>query len=562
MKSITVLILLFVFASIHAQVDYERLFNSKHGIEISIETKDVLSNNLLSIEGVTLDHGSTNEVCNLYVTKSALSIISQKNLNFKIKTPKKSNISMKSYSEISKLKMGMSCLPVFDYYPTYEAYEELMYNFETQYPDICKIINIKTLSSGRKLLVAQIGDNIDSQELEPNFLYTSSMHGDELAGFPTMLMLIDYLLCSYGHDDRLTELVDNVTIYINPLANPNGTYTNDNSTVVGARRENGSFVDLNRNYPDPAYGENPDNRSYQEETLAFIDFSQEIDIHLSCNLHGGAEVCNYPWDAFSHRHADDAWWEKVCRNYADTVQSYSPDGYLEQLDNGITFGFDWYEAHGSRQDHMTYYDRGREFTLEMSNQKLLDTDKLPDMWDYHKDALINYLEESMYGIKGEIVDCITGLPIEAEIVISNHDIDNSSVFSNSLTGYYFRYLDEGFYDISFMAEGYDTLTYNYNIIDKSSLIENIELCPNDLSMSVDNTKSDFNVRYNANNILIDSQYTMNNFKYMLLASNGTTVQHGSLIDKSIGVSEPIVSGVYYLKLYSNNESFVKSLFIK
>lgn len=562
MKNIkyTILLLLFSFA-LNAQVDVHKLFTNKYGIEIEIDAHHVIDNHLLSLEGVTLDHGSTEQRYNLYVTQPAFEKILQKNILFKVKEVKDSKISMKSYNDILKLKKGRSCLPVFDFYPTYEAYEQLMYDFEAQYPDICKIINIKTLSSGRKLLIAQIGDNLNEQEFEPNVLYTSSMHGDELAGYPTMLMLIDYLLCNYGNDDRLTKIVDNVTLFINPLANPNGTYTNDNSTVVGARRENGSFIDLNRNFPDPLLGENPDNRTYQEETLAFIQFSDDYDIHLSCNMHGGAELANYPWDAFSHRHADDSWWEKVCRNYADTVHHNAPSGYLTQQNNGITFGFDWYEAHGTRQDHMTFFKRGREFTLEMSNQKLLNSDELPDMWQYHKNALINYIEEATFGIRGSIVDCLTGLPIKAEIIIFNHDKDNSSVFSNSMTGHYFRLLDEGNFDISFIAEGYDTLTYNYNIIDKSSITENIELCPNDISMTIDNTDNGIKIMQSGNIIMVSGNINHDNFNYHLLSSSGEIVHKMPLIDKSIILSSNLPSGIYYLHIYNNNVSYVKKLLL-
>jgi len=38
----------------------------------------------------------------------------------------------------------------WNYYPTYPAYESLMAQFQTDYPAICQLVTIGTLSSGRK----------------------------------------------------------------------------------------------------------------------------------------------------------------------------------------------------------------------------------------------------------------------------------------------------------------------------------------------------------------------------------------------------------------------------
>jgi len=541
---------------------YDQLFNDKYGIEVLVDVNTVSDLSIIQHEGITIDHGTTAELLNLYVTKVGLGHLIENDIVFRIKDIKPVNIAMKSYSDIKRINKGGACLPVFDFYPSYEAYEQLMLDFEAQYPDICQIINIKTLSSGRKLLVAHIGDNLGIQENEPGFLYTSSMHGDELAGFPTMLKFIDHLLCNYGTDERLTELVDNVNIFINPLANPNGAYTNDNSSVFGARRENGSFVDLNRNYPDPKRGENPDGRSYQEETLSFIKFSEDYRIDLSCNIHGGIELLNYPWDTYSQRHADDNWWIKVCRNYADTVHSHAPLGYLDDEDNGVTNGFDWFEAAGTRQDHITYFKGGREFTLEISSVKLIDSDMLPNIWAYNKDALVNYLNESLFGLRGTVTDCQTGLPIKAEILIENYDIDNSSVFSDSLDGRYFRFLGEGEYLVTYIAEGYDTMVQVYDIVDKSSTFGDVELCPSDISMTIDNIVSNVHFTQEGNLIRITADNTIQPYSIQIYSMEGRLIQESKVVDMSISLNNNIPLGLYYLKLQSNNVSGGKMLLLK
>ena len=69
----------------------------------------------------------------------------------------------------------------WDQYPTYSAYENMMYQFATDHPDMCEIIELGTLPSNRKILIAHI--NNGSGAGKPKFLYTSTIHGDETTGW-------------------------------------------------------------------------------------------------------------------------------------------------------------------------------------------------------------------------------------------------------------------------------------------------------------------------------------------------------------------------------------------
>ncbi|NCD42714.1 MAG: hypothetical protein EOL88_11550, partial [Bacteroidia bacterium] len=133
--------------------------------------------------------------------------------------------------------VDLDLLDEWDFYPTYEEYVELMFEFANLFPDLCEIIDFGTTTQGRQLLVAHINNDL-TQQGEPQFLYTSTMHGDETAGFVMMLNLIDYLLSNYGAIDQVTELVNTLDIFINPNANPDGTYRGGNNTVQGATRYN------------------------------------------------------------------------------------------------------------------------------------------------------------------------------------------------------------------------------------------------------------------------------------------------------------------------------------
>lgn len=354
---------------------------------------------------------------------------------------------------VMKEKVDMSRLEVWDFYPTYEEYISIMQEFATTYPDICEIVEIGESIEGRKILAAHINDDLDAVG-EPEFLYTATMHGDETAGYVGMIALIDYMLSNYGVLDDVTNLVDNLQIYINPAANPDGTYAGGNSTVQGATRTNANGVDLNRNYPDPEDGPHPDGNEWQVETVAFMEFAEAHDFVMSANFHGGAEVVNYPWDTWADLHADDLWYQMISHEYADTCQEYSPDGYISGFNDGITNGYQWYTTSGCRQDYMNYFQHCREVTIEISNTKLIPASQLNDHWEYNRRSYINFMEQALFGIKGTVTDMATGEPVEATITIDNHDLLESQVESHATEGTYYRPILAGTYNLTVTAPGY------------------------------------------------------------------------------------------------------------
>lgn len=371
---------------------------------------------------------------------------------------------------------NMEALSAWDVYPTYDAYIGMMNQYASTYPNLCQVFSIGSTINGRQLLFAKISDNVGTTEAEPRFLYTSSIHGDELTGYILMLRLIDYLLVNYGINPIATNLVDNLEIWINPLANPDGTYKSGNSTVAGAVRYNANSVDLNRNYYDPQNGPHPDGKVWQPETLAFMQMANDYDFAMGANFHGGAEVLNYPWDTWSQLHADNAWWIYVCREYVDTVHAFAPAGYLDDLNNGISNGYAWYEVNGGRQDYMNYFHHCREITMEISATKLPAASTLPNYWNYNYRSLLNYMEQCLYGIHGIITDSATGLPLYSKVVVENHDADNSFIYSVLPNGNFHRPLIAGNYSLTFSSNGHESKTFNnLQVTNRNSTILNVQL---------------------------------------------------------------------------------------
>ncbi len=438
----------------------------------------------ISVDKVDIDE----EVVYAYADKNGYAFLQEHDIVFDL---------LKNPSELIQPEMfsGNRETYEWDEYPTYDAYVDMMYQFEADYPDLCQVVDFGTTHEGRELLAAKISDNPDQDEQEPEFFYTSTMHGDETTGYVLMLRLIDYLLTNYGDDSRITDMVNNMEIWINPNANPDGTYASGDNSVNGATRGNANGIDLNRNFPDPQAGPNPDGNEYQAETEAFMDFAAEHDFVMSANHHGGAEVINYPWDTWSDRHADDDWYQMVSHEYADTAQEHSPSGYMVEFDDGITNGYDWYSITGGRQDYMNYFHHCREVTMELSDIKLLPENELDDHWEYNFRSLLNYIEHSGYGLRGVITETETGEHISGvKVEIQDHDEANSHVFSGDMYGDYYRPLETGTYTVTFSAPCYEAVTIqDVSVTDYEITELNVDMLLTDFSADFTTSQTNVNI---------------------------------------------------------------------
>lgn len=368
----------------------------------------------------------------------------------------------------------------WDRYPTYGVYRAMMKKFEHDYPSICKLDSIGTTTNGHKLYVVKISNNVAIEEPEFEVFYTSTIHGDETTGYILMLRLINYLLSGYATDTQITSMLNSMAIYINPEANPDGTYMGGDNTVSGAIRYNANYVDINRNFPDPRVGEHP-NGAWTPETQIMMNFASLKHFTVSANFHGGAEVVNYPWDAWtssSKIHPDNNWFINFSKTYADSVQANGPVDYFTDVNNnGITNGGDWYVVAGGRQDYMNWWHHCKEVTIELSMAKTPSSNLLPNFWNYNRAALLGYIESATKGFNG-IITNTSGNPVKAKVFISGHDADSSYVYSSQTTGFYARPIEPGTWQVTYSASGYISQTQNIVIDDwNSSVVRNITLIP-------------------------------------------------------------------------------------
>ena len=382
----------------------------------------------------------------------------------------------------------------WDAYPKYSEYVAKMQYWATTYPSLCTLQEIGTTALGRKLYVLKISDNAATDEIEPEFFYTSSMHGDEITGYPTMLHLIDELLINYGTLSEITNLVNGTEIFICPLANPDGSYKTAGNDIFGSAgntptRANSNGTDLNRNYPDPIGGLHVDGLAYRAETLAFLAFEETRHFVLAANYHGGAEVVNFPWDTSNSAsgsavsiHPHDAYYRHVSQEYAQLAQT--ADGNLDYMDDvygtgqfiGTTNGAIWYTIKGGRQDSNNFFNHNKEVTLEISALKTPLAVDLPFFWDRNRQSLLNYMKQASYGLQG-IVTNGNGNPIHAKVYISSLDGWGSWVETSAINGDYHKVQIAGTYNVIFEASGYTTQTISVTLTNNATTTLNVTMVP-------------------------------------------------------------------------------------
>ncbi len=372
----------------------------------------------------------------------------------------------------------------WDSYLTYSQYINMMEGFPNSVTNgaNCSLVDLGTLSTTNHRRILGIRLYKGNPDGKPKFLYSSTMHGDEVTGMILMLRLINEFCTS--NDNRIQNILNNVDLFIFPCTNPDGTYYGGNNSVSGARRANGNNIDLNRHFPDFDDGPHPDGATYyQDETQWMMDLAQQYLFTMGANYHGGAEIVNYPWDTYQPLHPDDAWWQYVSREYAQLCQAVS-SSYMKTANSsgdtpsGITNGYAWYTITGSRQDYMNYYGQCRELTIECSKNKTPSASSLPNYWNYNHNAMLTFIEQCLNGIHGVVKDANTNQPIVgATITVQNHDAFGSEVSTHAI-GDFHRPIKGGTYTLTIAKEGYYPASVQVTVADGGSVeLNNIVLTP-------------------------------------------------------------------------------------
>jgi hypothetical protein len=303
-------------------------------------------------------------------------------------------------------------------YPTSAQIVAKLKAAAAKYPHIMKLISIGKSVKGNELLVMKISDNVNVDEVEPEFKYISSMHGDEITGRELTVSLIEEIGEKYGKDPEITELVDNTEIFIMPSMNPDGSDMK--------RRGNANWVDLNRNFPDIIRDRESSPAGREIENQAVMKFQSERQFALSANFHGGTIVANYPWDSKYEAHPLDSFVKELSQGYADLNPEMRSS---REFAGGITNGAAWYIVRGGMQDWSYVWFNDLQITLEISHQKWPRYSEIPKFYSDNRDSMVYFMKQIHRG---------AGFKIQRPNVKGRVEIKQTSPVSKDLGSYAFN----------------------------------------------------------------------------------------------------------------------------
>ncbi|SDG06526.1 Zinc carboxypeptidase [Sinosporangium album] len=107
-------------------------------------------------------------------------------------------------------------------YHTYAEMTAAVDRIVADHPSVAKKISYGTSHQGRDLMAIKISDNVNSDENEPEVLFTHHQHAREHLTVEMAIYLLNLFTDGYGTDARITGLVDTREIWIMPDLNPDG----------------------------------------------------------------------------------------------------------------------------------------------------------------------------------------------------------------------------------------------------------------------------------------------------------------------------------------------------
>jgi len=152
------------------------------------------------------------------------------------------------YLLLSLTSIG-TCAPqniqTFDNYRQPNEVNKLLKFWSAKYPKLVKAIEIGKSAGKNELLIlriaAQPGSGVDPDSRQAVFV-SANIEGFHLIGTEAALMLSEKLLTGYGSDEKITHLLENKTVYVAPLLNPDAAECFFNEDPLGG-------ININRNFP-------------------------------------------------------------------------------------------------------------------------------------------------------------------------------------------------------------------------------------------------------------------------------------------------------------------------
>lgn len=199
---------------------------------------------------------------------------------------------------------------------------------------------------GRTQWMYKVSDNPETDEAEPELLFTGLTHARESGGATALLYFMEWLVNSYtAGDSEAVFLVDNREIYFVPVVNPDGLAINDSVAPAGGglwrknARDNDSSgvfewgkdgVDLNRNFDykwGPGFGGSsgdPWTATYrgvsaasEPEIQGLQNFIISREFSLAFNYHAYGDLLIWPWGYLDSETNDSTVFRELGENLSE-----------------------------------------------------------------------------------------------------------------------------------------------------------------------------------------------------------------------------------------------------
>ena len=418
------------------------------------------------------------------------------------------------------------------FYDTQEIEAELSEISET-YPNYTKLTNLKTtFTDSLPIWAIKLSDNADIDEDEPAILFVGTCHAEEVMGTELVMDNI-YEILEFNDVAPFSNWLQDLEMWFVPTMNPEGM------RVVHGFEENGEWVqkvtyrknrtdnnnngifdyepdvlgydidgvDPNRNYPfnwvhgDTLYHLGGETEAYdyyrgpsplsEAGSIAIDELVNEQNIVYSIHWHSSrsgnlSEKLYYPFNWYQCRPSPDLEMSTYLgQNIAGQIVKESGTGTYEP-----------YASQGRKGNEHDYLYKKYgtfQFLIEAGTENIQpDTSLMQDQIERTKQGvywLLNRALPYQYGsnvedhsmLTGHILDAETGQPLEAEIIIEEHDAEYLTPrMSESNYGRFWRPLLPGSYTLTIRKPGYIPVSYPGIIVNSSAWTSfEIELNPAD-----------------------------------------------------------------------------------
>jgi len=322
----------------------------------------------------------------------------------------------------------------------YHSYQEIMDTFAliaTTNPNICHLDTIAVSPTGKYVIALKITQNPIQENHRPRLEWDGTTHGNENIGTEICWYIVRQLTGNYGTDPLITYLVNTREIWIIPCVNPEG--------LINRTRTNSNGIDLNRDYGYAWNQESGANVPWsQPEIRGLRNFFTHHPFVMTMTYHSGATAVMWPWSYSRIATYDSIAHSQWCQQYGSIT------GYpAYQISRGL------YECQGTSTDFYYGAEGALGFAAEVASGQPPPQNQIDTICRANWTASKQWMIRGGYGIRGCVIDSVTGMPVKRAIVIS--EPTGWMVYTDTC-GWFFKYLPPGSYTLKVFADGYETKT--------------------------------------------------------------------------------------------------------